>query len=107
MIVSTMNDLPGYRVTEVLGDVFGLTVLVRSGASNIEAGLKSFLGGEPRGMVKELHDFRLEARKRLIRAAEKAGADAVLAVRYEANDLRDLGTEICAYGTAVRVQKVD
>ena len=106
MIVSTMNDLPGYRVTEVLGDVFGLTVLVRSGLSGIEAGLKTFLGGEPRGMARELHDFRLEARKRLVKAAEKMGADAVLAVRYEANDLRYLGTEICAYGTAVRVQKV-
>ena len=107
MILSTMNDLPGYRVTEVLGDVFGLTVLVRSGASSLEAGLKTLLGGEPRAMTKELHDFRMEARSRLIRAAEDKGADAVLAVRYESSDLRDLGTEICAYGTAVRVQKVD
>jgi uncharacterized protein YbjQ (UPF0145 family) len=107
MIVSTMNDLPGYRVTEVLGDVFGLTVMVRSGASSIEAGLKTLLGGEPRGMARELHDFRLQARRRLVKAAEEMGADAVLAVRYESNDLRDVGTEICAYGTAVRVQKMD
>lgn len=106
MIVSTMNDLPGYEVTEVIGDVFGLTVLVRSGLSSIEAGLKTFLGGEPKAMAQELHDFRLEARKRLMKAAEKEGADAILAVRYESNDLRDLGTEICAYGTAVKVRKI-
>lgn len=106
MIVSTMNDLPGYQVTEVLSDVFGLTVLVRGPGAQIEAGLRTFLGGgEPRGMAKELHDSRLEARSRLIRAAEELGADAVLAIRFETSELRDVGTEICAYGTAVKIRK--
>jgi uncharacterized protein YbjQ (UPF0145 family) len=105
MIISTMNDLPGYEITEVLGDVFGLTVLVRAAGSQIEAGLKSFFGGEPRSMSKELHDGRVEARERLIRAARERGADAVLAMRFETNELRDLGTEICAYGTAVKARK--
>ncbi|GAA3215489.1 YbjQ family protein [Actinocorallia longicatena] len=106
MIVSTMNDLPGYEITEVVGDVYGLTVMVRSGLSSIEAGLKTILGGEPRGLTQELHDFRLEARKRMIKAAEDQGADAVLAVRFSSNDLRDQGTEICAYGTAVKVSRL-
>ncbi|GAB3666161.1 heavy metal-binding domain-containing protein [Actinocorallia lasiicapitis] len=106
MIVSTMNDLPGYEVTEVIGDVFGLTVMVRSGLSSLEAGLKTFLGGEPKTMTQELHAFRLEARRRLVAEAERQGADAILAVRYEANDLRDQGTEICVYGTAVKVRRL-
>ncbi|GAB2860564.1 heavy metal-binding domain-containing protein [Actinocorallia aurea] len=104
MIVSTMNDIPGYEVTEVIGDVFGLTVMVRSGLSSIEAGIKTFLGGEPQGLARELHDFRLQARERLIAAAKAKGAGAILAVRYESNDLRDTGTEICAYGTAVKIR---
>lgn len=106
MIISTMNDLPGYEVTEVLGDVFGLTVLVRAAGSQIEAGLKTIFGGEPRSMTKELHDSRVEARERLIKAARERGADAVLAMRFETNELRDLGTEICAYGTAVKARRL-
>lgn len=107
MIVSTMNDLPGHQVTEVVSDVFGLTVLVRGPGSQIEAGLRSFLGGgEPRSMTKELYDSRVAARTRLIEAAEKLGADAILAMRFETNELRDVGTEICAYGTAVKVRKL-
>lgn len=106
MIVSTMNDLPGYEITEVLGDVLGLTVMVRSGVSSIEAGLKTFLGGEPRGLSQELYDARMQARARLIKAAEDQKGDAILALRFETSELRDTGMEICAYGTAVKVRKL-
>lgn len=106
MIVSTMNDLPGHEVTEVLGDVFGVTVFVRAAGSSIEAGLKTFFGGEPHGVTKELHDSRIAARERLVTAARELGADAVLAMRYETSELRDTGTEICAYGTAVKVRRL-
>jgi uncharacterized protein YbjQ (UPF0145 family) len=108
MILSTMHDLPGHRVTEVLGDVFGLTVVVRAPAAQIEAGLRAFFGGgEARGLARELHEGRLEARRRLITAAGELGADAVLAMRFETSELRDNGLEICAYGTAVRVHRVE
>lgn len=108
MIVSTMNDLPGYEVTEVLGDVFGLTVVVRAPSSQIEAGLRVFFGGgEARGVARELHDGRVEARRRLIEEAGKLGADAVLAMRFETSELRDNGLEICAYGTAVKARRVE
>jgi uncharacterized protein YbjQ (UPF0145 family) len=105
MIISTMNDLPGYQVTEVLGEVFGLTVRSRHVGSQIGAGLKSVFGGELRGMTKMLHESREEAQARLTENAESLGANAVLAMRFDANDLGDLGQEMCAYGTAVRVQK--
>jgi uncharacterized protein YbjQ (UPF0145 family) len=105
MIVSTMNDLPGHEIVEVLGDVFGVTVFVRGAGSNIEAGLRTFFGGEARGLAAQLTESREQARRKLIEAAEAQGADAVLAMRYQTNELRDIGTEICAYGTAVRLRE--
>lgn len=108
MIVSTMNDLPGHEVTEVLGDVFGLTVLVRGPGTQIETGLRTFLGGgEPSGLARQMQEGRAEARRRLVKAAEDLGADAVLAMRFQVNELRDTAVEICAYGTAVRTRPAD
>ncbi|MFC4906797.1 YbjQ family protein [Actinomadura gamaensis] len=106
MLISTMNDLPGYEVTEVLGEVFGLTVRSRHLGSQIGAGLKSMFGGELKGMTKMLEESRIEAQNRLMEAARERGADAVLAMRFDANDLGDLGQEMAAYGTAVKVRKL-
>jgi len=104
MILSTMNDLPGYEVAEVKGEVFGLTVRSRHLGSKIGSGMKSMFGGELKGMTKMLADSRIEAQFRLVEEAEKKGANAILAMRFDANDLQDLGQEICAYGTAVVVR---
>ena len=60
MILSTMNDLPGYGVTEVLGEVFGITVRSRNVGSQLGASFKSLVGGELRGMTKMLADSRME-----------------------------------------------
>ena len=73
MILSTLNDLPGYEVTEVRGEVFGLTVRSRHVGSQIGAGFKSIVGGELRGMTKMLSDSRTEAQDRLIEAAQATG----------------------------------
>jgi uncharacterized protein YbjQ (UPF0145 family) len=104
MILSTMNDLPGYEVAEVKGEVFGLTVRSRNVGSKIGSGFKSLVGGELKGMTKMLADSRIEAQNRLVEEAERKGANAILAMRFDANDLQDLGQEICAYGTAVVVR---
>jgi uncharacterized protein YbjQ (UPF0145 family) len=101
-----MNDLPGYEVTEVLGEVIGITVRSRNIGSQLGAGLKSMVGGELKGMTKMLGDSRIQAQDRLVEAAEERGADAVLAMRFDANDLKDIGQEICAYGTAVKIRKM-
>ena len=106
MIISTMNDLPGYEVTEVLGEVFGLTVRSRNIGSQIGAGLKSMFGGELKGMTKALVDSRTQVQERMIQEARGKGADAILAMRFDTSEMGDTWTEICAYGTAVRARKL-
>jgi uncharacterized protein YbjQ (UPF0145 family) len=106
MILSTMNDLPGYEVTEVLGEVFGLTVRSRNLGSQLGASFKSIVGGELRGMTKLLSSSRVEAQDRLAEAAAERGADAVLAMRFDVSELQGVGQEICAYGTGVKIRKL-
>jgi uncharacterized protein YbjQ (UPF0145 family) len=106
MIISTMNDLPGYQIDEVLGEVFGLTVRSRNVGSQLGAWLKSLVGGELRGMTKMLASGRDDATERLVEAAGGKGANAVLAFRFDTSELGSTWTEICAYGTAVRVTEL-
>ena len=105
MIISTMNDLPGYEIQEVFGEVFGLTVRSRNLGSQIGAAFKSLVGGELKGMTKMLADGRGHATERLVEEAEGKGANAVIAFRFDTSELGSTWTEICAYGTAVRVKK--
>jgi uncharacterized protein YbjQ (UPF0145 family) len=105
MIVTTMNDIPGYEVDEVYGEVMGLTVRSRNIGSQIGASLKSILGGELKGMTKALVDSRAEVTQRMVEEAEAKGANAVLAMRFDTSEMGSNWTEICAYGTAARVRK--
>jgi uncharacterized protein YbjQ (UPF0145 family) len=105
MIITTMNDLPGYDVDEVLGEVFGLTVRARNIGSQVGATLKSLVGGELRGMTKMLAEGREHAQERLVENAEARGANAIIAFRFDTSELGTTWTEICAYGTAVRATK--
>lgn len=101
VLVVTTNDVPGYRVEQVIGEVFGLTVRSRHLGSQIGAGLKSMIGGELKGLTKTLVETRNQAMERLIEAAKARGANAVLMMRFDVTDAADVGTEVCAYGTAV------
>jgi len=105
MIVTTMNDIPGYQVDDVYGEVMGLTVRSRNIGSQIGAGLKSILGGELKGMTKALIDSRQQVMERMIEEAEGKGANAIIAMRFDTSEMGGQWTEICAYGTAVRVHK--
>ena len=105
MIIVTMNDIPGYEVDEVFGEVMGLTVRSRNVGSQIGAGLKSILGGELKGMTKALIDSRQQVRERMVEEAESLGANAIIAMRFDTSEMGGNWTEICAYGTAVRVHK--
>ena len=107
MILSTMNDLPGYEVTEVIGEVFGITVRARNIGSQIGASFKALAGGELRGMTKLLSASRTEAQDRLIEPAQAKSADAILAMRFDVNEIQGVGQEICAYGTAVRTRAAE
>ena len=105
MIVTTMNDIPGYEVDEVFGEVMGLTVRSRNIGSQFGAGLKSIFGGELKGMTKSLADSRRDVMARMVEEAEAKGANAVVAMRFDTSEMGANWTEICAYGTAVRVRK--
>ena len=105
MIVTTMNDIPGYEVEEVFGEVMGLTVRSRNLGSQFGAGLKSILGGELKGMTKSLIDSRQQVTERMIEEAESKGANAIIAMRFDTSEMGGNWTEICAYGTAARVRK--
>jgi len=105
VIVTTMNDIPGYEVTDVFGEVMGLTVRSRNIGSQIGAGLKSILGGELKGMTKALVDSRNQVRERMVEEAERLGANAIIAMRFDTSEMGSNWTEICAYGTAVKVNK--
>ena len=106
MLISTMNDIPGYEVTEVLGEVFGLTVRSRNIGSQFGAAFKSMAGGELRGMTKNLIDSRNEVIERMTQEAQARGGNAVLSMRFDTSEMGGNWTEICAYGTAVKIQKI-
>jgi uncharacterized protein YbjQ (UPF0145 family) len=105
MIVTTMNDIPGYEVDEVFGEVMGLTVRSRNLGSQFGAGLKSIIGGELKGMTKSLVESRQQVMGRMVEEAEAKGANAIIAMRFDTSEMGGNWTEICAYGTAVRVHK--
>jgi uncharacterized protein YbjQ (UPF0145 family) len=105
MLITTANDLPGWEITETLGEVFGLTVRSRNVGSQIGAGLKSIVGGELKGMTKALVDSRLQVIERMVEEAQGKGADAIVAMRFDTSEMGGNWTEICAYGTAVRARK--
>ncbi len=105
MLITTMNDVPGHAITDVYGEVFGLTVRSRNIGSQIGAGLKSIIGGELGGMTKMLAEGREEAIRRLTEEAESKGANGVVAMRFDTSELGNTWTEICAYGTAVRLDR--
>ena len=106
MLIATTNEISGYEIDEVFGEVFGLTVRSRNMFSQFGAGLKSMVGGELKGMTKALHDGRQQVIDRMSDEAEAKGANAIVAMRFDASDLGNAWTEICAYGTAVRINKV-
>jgi len=105
VIITTMNDIPGYDVEEVFGEVFGLTVRARNIGSQIGASLKSLVGGELKGMTQALVDSREQVTQRMVEEAEKKGANAIIAMRFDTSEMGPNWTEICAYGTAVRARK--
>jgi uncharacterized protein YbjQ (UPF0145 family) len=105
MLITTANEIPGHEIVEVYGEVFGLTVRSRNAFSQLGAGLKSMIGGELKGMTKVLADSRNEVIDRLSEAAEAKGANAIVAMRFDTSEMGGTWTEICAYGTAVRIAK--
>lgn len=106
MLVVTSNDLPGYRIVRHIGLVRGLTVRSRSLVGNLGAALQIVFGGTITVYRKLAEQTRQEALDQMIAEASRLGANAVIAMRYDANEIASAVTEVLAYGTAVVVEEV-
>ncbi len=103
-MVTTMFELPGYRIAKSLGVVRGLTVRSRSIVGNIVGGLQTLFGGNISIYANLCERARADAFAAMIEHAEERGANAIIAVRYDATELMAGLTEVLCYGTAVVVE---
>jgi uncharacterized protein YbjQ (UPF0145 family) len=104
MIVTTTNDLVGHKVVRHLGVVRGLTVRSRSVIGNIGAGIQSLFGGNITIYTELAEKAREEAFNLMVEHAASGGANAIIAMRYDSNEISDGITEVLAYGSAVVVE---
>ena len=104
MLVTTTNDLAGYRIVSHLGLVRGVTVRSRSVIGNFAAGIQSIFGGNITVYTRLAEHARAEAYDLLVAHAQQMGANAIIAMRYDANEIMEGITEVLAYGTAVVVE---
>lgn len=106
MIVSTTENLAGRRVSETVGQVFGVVVRSRGLGANIMAGLRSIVGGEIIEYTELLEETRRHAVDRMVQNAQSMGADAILMMRFDSSETGQSMSEIVAYGTAVTLEPV-
>ena len=105
MIVTTTNEVNGYRIVEYKGVVRGLVVRATSVVAGVTGGLKSMFGGNISEYERVCEKARDEAFRRMVEHAKEVGADAVIGMRYDATEFIQGSTEVLAYGTAVRIAK--
>ncbi len=106
MIIVTTNDIAGYRIDAIYGEVMGLTVRSRDIGASFTASLRSIAGGELPEMTRMLYESRHEVMRRMVAEAEAKGANAIVAMRFDTSDLGTNWTEVCAYGSAVIVSPI-
>jgi uncharacterized protein YbjQ (UPF0145 family) len=104
-MVTTANELPGFRVVKNLGIVRGITVRSRSVLGNLAAGIQTIVGGNISVMTELCEKAREEAYEILLQHAAQHGANAIVCMRYDANEVMQGVTEVLAYGTAVQVER--
>jgi len=101
MIIVTTNDLPGYKIDAVFGEVMGLTVRSRHIGAQFTASFRALGGGELPEMTKALYESRQEVVARMVAEGETKGANAIIGARFDTSEMGANWTEVCAYGTAV------
>ena len=106
MIVATSNEIVGYRLVRHLGLVRGITVRSRSVIGNFIGGVQAIFGGKLGAYVHLAETARQEAFDHMCEHARQDGANAVICMRYDANEIMDGITEVLAYGTAVWIEPV-
>src|ERR1700690_3760278 len=100
------TELPGYRIVRNFGIVRGITVRSRSVLGNLAAGIQTIVGGNITVMTELCEKAREEAYELLLEHAAQHGANALIAMRYDANEVMQGVTEVLAYGTAVQVERI-
>ena len=105
-LITTSTTLEGYRITKQLGLVRGITVRSRSIFGNIAGGFQTLIGGKISIYVELCEKTREEAYQLMIQHANERGANAIINMRYDANEVMNGVTEVLAYGTAVVVEKI-
>ena len=103
-LVSTGNEIPCYRITRPLGIVRGITVRSRSVIGNLGAALQTLVGGNITLFTELCERARSDAYDLMVQHAAQVGANAIVAMRYDANEVAQGVTEVLAYGTAVVVE---
>jgi uncharacterized protein YbjQ (UPF0145 family) len=106
MMVTTSQELPGYRIVRNFGIVRGIIVRSRSLLGSIGAGLQTILGGNITILTELCENTREEAYELMMQHAAEHGANAVIAMRYDATEVMQGVTEVLAYGTAVQVERI-
>lgn len=106
MLIVTTNEIPGFRILAVQGEVMGLTVRSRDAATNWVAGWRAIGGGEIPEFTQMLYEARMQVMGRMVEEAQRRGANAIIAMRFDASEIATQWTEICAYGTAVTVEAI-
>ena len=105
MLITTGFEFPGYNLTSVQGEIFGLTVRARNIGAGCIAGLRSIGGGELPEFTRLLTQSRNEAMARMVEEAHQLGSTAIIAMRFDSGSIGQW-SEICAYGTGVTVEPV-
>ena len=105
-LVTASNQLEGYRITQHLGIARGITVRSRNIFGNIAGGLQTLFGGKISIFVELCEKTRAEAYEHMIQHANERGANAIINMRYDANEVMDGVTEVLCYGTAVQVVNI-
>ena len=105
MIIVTTENIIGYKVKEVKGEVFGLVVRSRGLGGTVMAGLRSLVGGEIHEYTTMLEDARKQAIDRLVVNATAMGANAIVMMRFDSSEIGQTMSEVLAYGTAIIIEK--
>lgn len=106
MLIVTTNDIPGYRIEAVFGEVMGMTVRSANFGASFTAGFRALGGGEIHEYTKLVYESRTEVMNRMWTEATQRGANAIVGFRFDNGDIASTFTELCAYGTAVVIRPI-
>jgi uncharacterized protein YbjQ (UPF0145 family) len=106
MLIVTTNDIPGYRIEAVFGEVMGMTVRSANIGANFVASFRAIGGGEVNEYTQLVYDSRQQVMQRMWEQAQQRGANAIVGCRFDTGEIAAQFSEVCCYGTAVMVAPI-